>query len=108
MSTLLAWVFGVSLALDLFVTLVGEFGIPHASEIAARAAHAISRGRYRRWFWGGSIIFGHILPLALLLLGIALPDSRLLALAFAGLAAIVGLYAFEYAFVMAPQEIPNS
>jgi formate-dependent nitrite reductase membrane component NrfD/ferredoxin len=108
MPALLAWLFGVSLALDLFVTLVGEFGIPHASEIAARAAYAISHGRYRRWFWGGSVMFGHILPLALLLLAVALPDSGLPALALAGLAAIIGLYAFEYAFVMAPQEIPNS
>jgi len=108
MSAWLAWVFGVSLALDLFVTLVGEFGIPHASEIAARAAHAISHGRYRGWFWGGSITFGHVLPLALLLLAIALPGVGLLVRAIAGLAAIIGLYTFEYAFVMAPQEIPNS
>jgi hypothetical protein len=28
--------------------------------------------------------------------------------ALAGMAAIGGLYAFEYAFVMAPQEVPNS
>jgi hypothetical protein len=30
------------------------------------------------------------------------------AAALAGLCAIVGLYLYEYAFVMAPQEIPNS
>jgi hypothetical protein len=28
--------------------------------------------------------------------------------AIAGLCAITGLYLFEYAFVMAPQEVPNS
>jgi hypothetical protein len=28
--------------------------------------------------------------------------------ALAGLASIIGLYLYEYAFVMAPQEIPNS
>jgi hypothetical protein len=53
-------------------------------------------------------MFGHALPLALLLLAIALPGVGLPARALAGLAAIIGLYAFEYAFVMAPQEIPNS
>jgi Fe-S-cluster-containing dehydrogenase component/formate-dependent nitrite reductase membrane component NrfD len=108
MPTLLSWLFGVSLLIDLFVTLLGEFGIPHASETAARAAHAISYGRYRRWFWGGSIALGHGLPLALLVLAVLAPGLGLLLLALASLAAIVGLYAFEYAFVMAPQEIPNS
>ena len=28
--------------------------------------------------------------------------------AIAGLCAVIGLYLYEYAFVMAPQEIPNS
>ncbi|MCS6939935.1 MAG: 4Fe-4S dicluster domain-containing protein [Roseiflexaceae bacterium] len=104
----LVWLFGVSLALDLFVTLFGEFGIPHASEVAARAAHAISHGRYRRHFWQGSILIGHLAPLALIALAAALPAIGNVGLALAGAAAVVGLYLFEYAFVMAPQEIPNS
>ncbi len=108
MAAVLGWLFGVSLVLDLFVTLMGEFGVPHASEIAARAAHAISHGRYRRHFWQGSILLGHLLPLALVALAAALPVWAGPALALAGLATVVGLYAFEYAFVMAPQEIPNS
>jgi Fe-S-cluster-containing dehydrogenase component/formate-dependent nitrite reductase membrane component NrfD len=108
MAALLGWLFGASLAVDLFLILAGEFGIAHASEVAARAAHAIRRGRYRRWFWGGGIVLGHALPLALLGLAAALPALGPLLLALAALAAIVGLYAFEYAFVMAPQEIPNS
>ena len=39
--------FGVGLVLDLFMLLLCEFGIPHASEIAARAAHEISHGKIR-------------------------------------------------------------
>jgi Fe-S-cluster-containing dehydrogenase component/formate-dependent nitrite reductase membrane component NrfD len=108
MGQLLRWVFGVSLTLDLFATLLGELGIPHASEIAARAAREISHGRYRRHFWQGSILLGHLLPLGLLLIAALLPGWSPLALALAGAAAIAGLYAFEYAFVMAPQEIPTS
>jgi hypothetical protein len=34
--------------------------------------------------------------------------SNLFIVATAGLCAIAGLYLYEYAFVMAPQEIPNS
>lgn len=94
--------FTATLVLDLVVTLFGEFGMPHASEVAARAAHDISHGRYRRLFWGGSLALGHLVPLALLLTGVPL------ALGLAALAAIAGLYAYEYAFVMAPQDVPNS
>lgn len=104
----LAWVFGVTLVLDLFVTLLGEFGMPHASEAAARAAHEISHGRFRRAFWWGSVGLGHVLPLILLLAGVALGALPPLLVLLAAFAAIAGLYLFERAFVLAPQEIPNS
>ena len=91
------------LVLDLAMLLLGEFGIPHASEVAARAAHEITRGRYRRHFWGGAVLLGHVLPLGALWLGTSLPIAAGVLLATG-----VGLYLYEYAFVMAPQEIPNS
>jgi Fe-S-cluster-containing dehydrogenase component/formate-dependent nitrite reductase membrane component NrfD len=110
-SPRLIWVTAVTLAaailIDLFITLIGEFSIPHASEVAAKAAHEISHGRYRRHFWLGSITIGHILPLALLLAGTQVSVGTILA-AIAGLCVGAGLYLYEYAFVMAPQEIPNS
>ena len=34
----------------------GEFGVPHASEQAARAAHLITKGPYKGWFWGGATL----------------------------------------------------
>jgi len=94
--------FAVALVLDLFVTLLGEFGMPHASDVAAQAAHAISHGKYARLFWGGAIALGHVVPLALLAVSGPVPA------ALAALCAGVGLYCFEHAFVMAPQEVPNS
>ena len=90
------------LLIDLGVTLIGEFGMPHASEAAARAAHEISHGRYKTHFWAGSVVLGHLFPLALLLIG-----NPILS-AVAGVATLVGLYLYEHAFVMAPQEIANS
>ena len=92
-----------TLVLDLLVTLLGEFGMPHASEIAARAAHDIRQGRYRNHFWLGSIGLGHVVP-AVLLLATAHPVAG----GVAAVAVALGLYAFEYAFVMAPQHVPNS
>ena len=104
----LRWIFGVSLGVDVFVTLLGELGMPHASEVAARAAHDISRGKYKDHFWRGAIGLGHVVPLILLIIapwtGLLSPELT----ALAALAAIAGLYLFEVAFVMAPQEIANS
>jgi formate-dependent nitrite reductase membrane component NrfD len=107
--------FIVALVVDLFMMLVGEFSIPHASEVAARAAHEIRSGRYRHYFWWGSIVIGHGVAL-----GLAAVSSWQFAVggrpsvvgslvgALAGVCTIVGLYLYEYAFVMAPQEMPNS
>ena len=95
-------VFVAGLIVDLLVTMLGEFGMSHASEIAARAAHDISSGRYKNHFWLGSIALGHAVPLILLAIG-----GPFVA-ALAAICTIVGLYLFEHAFIMAPQDIPNS
>lgn len=106
--TTLTWTFASALVVDLVVTLLGEFGMPHASEVAARAAHDIRDGAYRQHFWAGAIGLGHLVPLTILLGLAAAGSASLVATAIAAIAAIVGLYLFEYAFVMAPQVIPNS
>lgn len=94
--------FAAMLLVDLLVTLMGEFGMPHGTDAAAQAAHEISHGRYRTHFWWGSIALGHAAPLLLLWTGFPVLA------ALAGLCAVAGLYFYEYAFVMAPQEIANS
>jgi Fe-S-cluster-containing dehydrogenase component/formate-dependent nitrite reductase membrane component NrfD len=95
-------VFLVSVIVDLVIIIAGEFGMPHASEAAAKAAHEIRDGRYRSSYRFGVLLAGHIVPLALIVAGGSL------ALALAGALTIVGLYLYEHAFVMAPQEVPNS
>lgn len=94
--------FGISLGTDLFLMLAGEFGVAHPSEVAARAAHAITHGRHARHFWWGSVLAGHVVALLLLAAG----DAVLAGVAFA--LAVVGLYFYERAFVMAAQEVVNS
>ena len=96
------YTFAGAVALDLFVVLLGDVGMSHASETAARAAKAITRGRWSRVFWVGAIGLGHVVPLALLVL------EQPLVSAVAALLSVVGLYLYEHAFVMAPQEVPNS
>jgi Fe-S-cluster-containing dehydrogenase component/formate-dependent nitrite reductase membrane component NrfD len=92
----------VSIAVDLVVIGLGDLSMPHATEAAARAADAIRRGPWARTFWGGAVLIGHLLPLSILTLDGAL------ATAVAGGLAVAGLACFEHAFVMAPQEVPNS
>jgi formate-dependent nitrite reductase membrane component NrfD len=94
----------ISIGVDLVVTVFGEFGMPHASETAAAAAHEITHGRYKNMYWFGNLAAGHVLPLALLLL---ISPSSLVS-GIAGVCVIIGLYLYEHAFVMAPQDIPNS
>jgi Fe-S-cluster-containing dehydrogenase component/formate-dependent nitrite reductase membrane component NrfD len=104
----LVWIFGLTLILDLLVILLGEFGMSHATEVAARAAHDISHGKYRRYFWLGSIGLGHVVPLLLLALSAFVGAILPVVMLVLAVATIMGLYLFEYAFVMAPQQIPNS
>ena len=93
--------FPVSLTIDLLIMLAHKFAMPSASEIALLASRDITHGHYRYHFWWGGIALGHIVPFAIFLIApITVP--------FAALAAILGLFFYEYAFVMAPQRIPNS
>lgn len=106
LGTLATACLAAGLLVDLFLLLAGELGIPHPSDVAARAAHDITHGRFRKQFWLGAIVVGHAVPLGLLLLGLLFGAGFFGFLA--ALAAIAGLYAYEHAFVMAPQLVPNS
>ena len=99
-SHFLAVVFPISLAIDLLLTLAGKI-MPYASEVALLASRDMTHGEYRGHFWWGGVALGHIIPFILFLL---VP----LAAPLAAVAAMVGLFFYEYAFVMAPQRIPNS
>jgi Fe-S-cluster-containing dehydrogenase component/formate-dependent nitrite reductase membrane component NrfD len=94
-------VFMITVIVDLIFQCV-EFGMPHSSEVAARAAHEITHGEYKTKFWFGNIFLGHIAVIALLMYGGASIA------AFASVICMIGLYFYEYAFVMAPQRVPNS
>jgi formate-dependent nitrite reductase membrane component NrfD len=105
----LGWILGASLAANLFITVAGEFGLPHASQVAAVAAHLITHGKYRR-IYRFSLGAGLVLPLGLVALALSSPGgpAASLLLAGAGALAIAGLFAYEWAFVMAPQDVPNN
>jgi hypothetical protein len=124
------WTFVVGLLADLVVSFPGEFGMPHGTDGASEAAsESILRGPTAGIFWGGAVILGHLVPLVLLgtvalaqTLGSGRPAPRRGGSGIlgrggrgtghlqpvAGVLALVGLYLYEYAFVMAPQRVRNS
>lgn len=90
------------LPLNIVILCLGKFGINNTSDASVRAMKEITHGRYKMAFWVGAVCVGHVLPLGLLNYHGSLTEI------VSSLAVVAGLYCYEYAFVMAPQEIPNS
>ncbi|MEW6402227.1 MAG: 4Fe-4S dicluster domain-containing protein [Chloroflexota bacterium] len=100
LRAILSVLFPASIAVNLLLTFAGKFN-SFASEVALLASRDMTHGHYRNHFWWGGIALGHFIPFAMFF---AVPYM----IPVAALAAMVGLFFYEYAFVMAPQRIPNS
>jgi Fe-S-cluster-containing dehydrogenase component/formate-dependent nitrite reductase membrane component NrfD len=96
-------IFVGTLVIDTLLSLLCEFGMPHATEVAAAAAADITKGRYKKHFWEGYITLGRIVPLCLIWVSF---DAVMLNVA--AVLGLIGLAIMEYIFVMAPQYVPNS
>ena len=101
LHSLLVSLFPASIAINLLLTLAGKFN-SFASEVAMLAHREMTHGKFRNHYWLGGITLGHLIPLALFFAFSAY------ALPVAVACSVVGLFFYEYAFVMAPQHIPNS
>jgi hypothetical protein len=101
LQSFLSVIFPMSLGINLLLMLANKFAMPFASEVAMLASRDITHGQYRNHFWWGGIALGHIVPFALFIIA---PFT----IPVAALAAMIGLFFYEYAFVMAPQRVPNS
>jgi formate-dependent nitrite reductase membrane component NrfD len=93
--------FPIAIATNLLLTLAANFN-SFASEIALLGSREMTHGQLRGLFWLGGILLGHLLPLGLFFTPLAV------ALPLAVLCGVVGLFLYQYAFVLAPQRIPNS
>ncbi|MXZ73700.1 MAG: 4Fe-4S ferredoxin [Gemmatimonadetes bacterium] len=91
----------VAVILNLLV-IASEMLTPHPTADARKAVQAIVRGRYRVYFWILGIAIGNLAPFVLAWIG----GEAMLAAAGAGV--LIGLYATEYVWVRAPQDIPLS
>jgi formate-dependent nitrite reductase membrane component NrfD len=93
----------VLLVLHLIIML-GDVSMPHITDNAGYAVRLMTHGPFRNLFWGGAIVAGGVVPLALLWFA---PGSYAV-VALASVLALAGLFAFEWCFIMAGQSVPNS
>ena len=96
-------VLGIGLIVHLAL-VASEIFTPHQTEDAEEAAARITRGRFSRAFWIGAVAVGILVPLIALAVA-PLVGGGGIAIAVASIAALVGLFAFEYCWITAPQTI---
>ncbi len=90
------------------VIVAAEVATPHANSDKGLAAHAMTHGPYARLFWGGAVLIGVVVPLALgaaWWMGMA---PALPAFVAASVTALAGLLAYEDSWIRAGQAIPLS
>ncbi len=100
LRAILSILFPSSIAVNLLLTFAGKLN-SFPSEVALLGYREMTHGKFRNHYWWGGIALGHIIPLVLMI-------AFAPALPIAVLATLVGLFFYEYAFVMAPQYVPNS
>ena len=106
-GTLLTIVLLSAITLHVFLVMVEVFG-SHSNSHVATAAHYMSRGGLKDTFWGPFFALGSILPIAMLCIALFVPMAQPVLLGFAGMLALVGLFAYEHCFVVAGQVVPLS
>lgn len=100
LHTILAILFPSAIVTNLLFTFAGKLN-SFQTDTALLALLEMTHGKFRNHYWWGGIALGHVIPLVLLFM-----FSGFAPLAVA--CSVVGLFFYEYAFVMAPQYIPNS
>lgn len=100
LTALLTVLFPASIAVNLLLSFASKLN-SFPTDTAMLASREMTHGKFRNHYWWGGIALGHVIPLALVL-----AVSPLAPVAVA--CSVVGLFFYEYAFVMAPQHIPNS
>jgi Fe-S-cluster-containing dehydrogenase component/formate-dependent nitrite reductase membrane component NrfD len=88
----LAWITAAA-GLAHLLLVAGEAMLPHATAHGRLAAHEMSGGAYRRFFWPGALLVA---------LGVLTPWMG----AAAAACALAGLLAYEHAHVQAAQSVP--
>jgi Fe-S-cluster-containing dehydrogenase component/formate-dependent nitrite reductase membrane component NrfD len=106
-STLLTIMLLSAITLHIFLIMIEVFG-SHSNSHVAMAAHSMRSGRLQTIFWGLFFALGSLLPITMLCIALLVPATQSALLAFSGILALVGLFAYEHCFVSAGQVVPLS
>ncbi len=106
-STLLTIILISAIILHLFLIMIEVYG-SHSNSHVATSAHFMRSGRLKDIFWGIFFALGSLLPIAMLCIAFLVPAAQPALLAFAGMLALVGIFAYEHCFVVAGQVVPLS
>jgi Ni/Fe-hydrogenase subunit HybB-like protein len=106
-STSLTIILLSAIILHIFLIMIEVFG-SHSNSHVATAAHYMRSGRFKDIFWGVFFALGSLLPIAMLCIALFIPDAQPVLLAFAGMLALIGIFAYEHCFVTAGQIVPLS
>ncbi len=104
---LLAALLAAGVALHLLLLLF-EHLTPSPTLHHRLAVRAITRGAYARMYWAIAVVFGGVVPLALLLLAPRAGEAWIPLNAMAAIAGVGGACAWEYIWVEAGHSVPNS
>ncbi len=102
-----AMVLAGALVVGLLMILI-ELTLPAMSEDFRRAAELILRGALSPRFWIGTVLFGTLVPVALLVAAMRSVGGGSAAASAAALLALAGLGMFEGVFIKAGQAVPLS
>ena len=80
----------------------------HGSRHVELAVDAMTRAPTPRQFWWGGVVLGLVVPAALVIVALAADVDGAALPALAGVAALVGMFAYEDSFVRAGQSVPLS
>ena len=80
----------------------------HGSRHVELAVEAMTKGKYSDQFWWGGVVLGLVVPALLVIAALAFDIDNPILVAMAGLSALVGMFAYEDAFIRAGQSVPLS
>ena len=81
-----------AIILHIFLIMIEVFG-SHSNNHVATAAHYMRSGRFKDIFWGLFFALGSLLPIAMLCIALFVPAAQPALLAFAGVLALIGIFA---------------
>jgi formate-dependent nitrite reductase membrane component NrfD len=88
--------------------MLGEIALPSTNEDVHHAVRVMTHGRLGNVFWFAAIAFGTVIPVLLLILALTNTGPLLVLQIVAAVAALLGLLAYEYAWITAGQSAPLS